>query len=197
MTTSLPRPENNSPERPDAAELVEPPFTGSARPWLIAGLLPVGLLAVAMVVAYPVLPDPLPTHFNAAGEPDAWAPKSPWPLAGYFAVVAAVTGLLVGLGFANPRTVRVNGVRDPQGLDAQEADAYYAVKGRFLRLTCCLCLCWTNWLLCLLPALLIATRSPWALVTLVLLIPLLVGAFRTTGHLNEWIRRRFPMRASP
>ncbi|GAA3698728.1 hypothetical protein GCM10022377_09670 [Zhihengliuella alba] len=175
----------------------DPPFQEAARPWLLAGLAPVALLVVAMVLAYPLLPDPMPTHWNGAGEPDAWSAKSPWQFIAYLGLIAALTALLVGLGRADPRRVPVNGVRDPRGLDAAEADEYYAVKGRFLRLVCFKCLCWTNWLLCLLPTLLIATGSAWSMLALALVVPTLVSAFRDTGRLNDWIRRRYPERPAP
>ncbi len=46
-------------------------------PWL--GLVVIGAMVIAALVALPMLPDQIPIHWNAAGEPDDWASK--WPAA--------------------------------------------------------------------------------------------------------------------
>ncbi len=48
-----------------------------SRPWL--GLVVALTMLAAALVVFPMLPDRVPTHWNAAGEPDAWGSK--WPAA--------------------------------------------------------------------------------------------------------------------
>ncbi len=49
------------------------------------------LLAVTLLALYPRLPDPLVTHFNAAGQPDGWSSR------GSFTVLYLGIGLLMAL----------------------------------------------------------------------------------------------------
>ncbi len=46
--------------------------------WLMEAVALLGLTGMLVLLAYhwPTLPDRLPHHFNAAGHPDAWGPKS-------------------------------------------------------------------------------------------------------------------------
>lgn len=49
-----------------------PPVWGLHVPAILVGVV----VLVVSAVRYPSLPDPYPTHWNAAGDIDAWAPKS-------------------------------------------------------------------------------------------------------------------------
>lgn len=53
-----------------------------------------GLVVVA--VEYDALPDPLPTHWNAAGHPDSWAPKT-WGTALMAPLIALGVALLIAV----------------------------------------------------------------------------------------------------
>ena len=55
------------------------------------------------VALYPGLPDPIAVHFNAAGEPDAYAAKSVWSVFGLLMVGAAVVVLLTVLSIVAAR----------------------------------------------------------------------------------------------
>lgn len=59
--------------------------------WLPTGAA--GVAGIALLVAYPTLPEVVPTHFNFAGEPDAWG--EPWN-----ALVLAGVWLLLAVGLA-------------------------------------------------------------------------------------------------
>ena len=64
------------------------------------------VLAVATAVdvaLYPALPDPLPVHFDFAGEPDRWADKSVWTVFGVLMIGAAVVVLLSVLSIVAAR----------------------------------------------------------------------------------------------
>jgi uncharacterized membrane protein len=55
------------------------------------------------VALYPTLPDPLPVHFDAAGEADGWAAKSVWSVFGVLMIGAAVVVLLTVLSVVAAR----------------------------------------------------------------------------------------------
>lgn len=45
--------------------------------WVIATLVSTGVITVLLLLVYfPLLPDPMPVHWNARGEADNWEPKS-------------------------------------------------------------------------------------------------------------------------
>lgn len=64
-----------------------------SRPWVGLALV-AAMLAVALAV-FPVLPDRIPTHWNVAGEPDAWTSK--WPAAFLGPAVALAIWVLLRL----------------------------------------------------------------------------------------------------
>lgn len=77
---------------------------------LFAVALPL-LSALVVAVAYPSLPDPLPTHYTAGGVPDAWEPKS-WTAALMLpAIGTAMVLLLLLVAWLLSRHV------DPQPMD--------------------------------------------------------------------------------
>jgi uncharacterized membrane protein len=55
------------------------------------------------VALYPTLPDPIPTHFNVAGEANGWAAKSVWSVFGVLMIGAAVVVLLTVLSIVAAR----------------------------------------------------------------------------------------------
>jgi hypothetical protein len=61
----------------------------------LAALVAVGAIAASLVVRYPSMPELVPTHFGAGGEPDAWGSKASvlW-LAGIMVVMTALVALL-------------------------------------------------------------------------------------------------------
>ncbi|GHD13505.1 DUF1648 domain-containing protein [Zhihengliuella salsuginis] len=168
------------------------PF-GPTPPWSLAlALLPLALLLVTMAGAYPFLPDPLPVHWDAAGEADRLVDKSPWPLLGYAATAAGPVAVVIGIGLLNPARARINGVRDPQGLGKEESERYLAMKGRFIRHVSHRIAFWVGLLVAAAPVgFLLGAGTWWALACIVLIVPVLVTAFRATGRMNTWIRAEF------
>ena len=64
---------------------------------------------------YPTLPDPIPVHFNVAGQPDNWAAKSVWSVFGFLMIGAAVVILLSVLSvFAARYSARIQADDTPQ-----------------------------------------------------------------------------------
>jgi uncharacterized membrane protein len=63
-------------------------------------LIELAIIAVSAIL-FPLLPDPVATHYNLRGEPDAYG--SPWTLALLMPIMAAVLiGLLTGLPLLGP-----------------------------------------------------------------------------------------------
>jgi uncharacterized membrane protein len=90
--------------------------------------LAIVLIAVVLsVVLYPQLPDPMPSHFNLAGEIDGWAPKP----VGLFLLPLIMLGM-VGLFAALPRI-------SPRGYAVEEnSRAYRAVELSTLAFMLCI-----------------------------------------------------------
>lgn len=68
------------------------------------------LLAVAIIIAvasYGALPDPIPTHWNAAGEIDGWMAK-PWGAIVLPLIMAAVWLMFEILSFISPKGFKLN-----------------------------------------------------------------------------------------
>jgi len=77
-----------------SAQLTPPAYR---HPPIIWPALAAVVLAVAVAVdvaLYPNLPDPIPVHFNVAGDADRWAAKSVWSVFGILIIGAAVVVLL-------------------------------------------------------------------------------------------------------
>ncbi|WP_130448832.1 DUF1648 domain-containing protein [Zhihengliuella halotolerans] len=155
-------------------------------------LLPLALLLIAMAGAYPFLPDPLPVHWDGAGEADRLVEKSPIPLLAYAATAAGPVAVVLGIGLLNPAKIRINGVRDPQGLAEADSERYLVMKGRFIRHVAHGIAFWVGLLVAAAPiGLLLGAGTWWVLACMVLIVPVLVIAFRATGRMNTWIREEF------
>ncbi|GAA3433562.1 hypothetical protein GCM10018954_031660 [Kutzneria kofuensis] len=63
--------------------------------WLLLPILVVAVSAVLGIIRYPDLPDPMPVHFDAAGNANRYAPKS---VGSVFTVVFLQAGLTLVLG---------------------------------------------------------------------------------------------------
>lgn len=77
-------------------------------PWKVHGLALVApvIAVMALVMSYDSLPDPMPTHWNFRGEPDAWTEKSMQDL-----LVGVLLGpgiMVVALGFAAVMTSMIS-----------------------------------------------------------------------------------------
>lgn len=72
-------------------------------------LLVLVMLAIAAWF-YPALPDPVPTHFNAAGEADGWTAK-PWGAYLMPLMSLGLLGLLLVLPAISPRGFRLDSAR--------------------------------------------------------------------------------------
>jgi uncharacterized membrane protein len=71
--------------------------------------------AAVDVALYPTLPDPIPVHFNAAGDVDGWAAKSVWSVFGILMIGAAIVVLFSVLSVVAARySVRVQADDSPQ-----------------------------------------------------------------------------------
>ncbi len=57
----------------------------------LAAIIAAGIAGAAL---YPSLPDPVPTHWNAAGQVDAWSAKSFWSVFGTLVIAAGIVGIL-------------------------------------------------------------------------------------------------------
>ena len=72
------------------------------------------LVALAMfgVAAwyYPALPDPVPTHWNAAGEVDGWTPK-PWGVWLFPMITLGIMAILMLLPVVSPKGFRLDSAR--------------------------------------------------------------------------------------
>jgi uncharacterized membrane protein len=71
--------------------------------WPALAVIVLAAATAADVALYPTLPDPIPIHFNVAGEADRWAAKSIWSVFGVLMVGAAVVVLLAGLSVVAAR----------------------------------------------------------------------------------------------
>lgn len=97
-------------------------------PWAEALLGGALLILLGLTVwRYPALPERMPVHWNAAGQADGWAAKSPWPLAALLIMLAFIHGmlltLLIGMGQMRVR------------LPAQRVEEYRLVRERYLRVS--------------------------------------------------------------
>jgi uncharacterized membrane protein len=96
-------------------------------PWVEVLLAAVLLMLVALTVwQYPNLPGRIPIHWNAAGQADGWAPRSPLPLAALLLMLGWMHVMLLTLliGMAQTR------VRLP----AQRVEEYREARERYMRL---------------------------------------------------------------
>jgi uncharacterized membrane protein len=85
------------------AQLTPPPYHHPPIVWPALAAIVLTIAAAVDVALYPTLPDPLPVHFNFAGEPDNWAAKSVWSVFGILMIGAAVVVLLTVLSVVAAR----------------------------------------------------------------------------------------------
>jgi len=76
---------------------LQPGDDGLVSPWDLLAVFALAILAALALALWPGLPDPLPTHWNAAGRVNGWTPKAvvPWILFGlplFVWVLLAVVG---------------------------------------------------------------------------------------------------------
>lgn len=105
-----------------------PSVTPLAAWWLAAALVWAATL-VAGILVYPSLPSVLATHYDAAGRPDAWAPKSPASVFGLSIAGAVVLAAFTGISLA---ILRSKPYLDPSdaGRDAYRQGVF---RGRMAR----------------------------------------------------------------
>ena len=127
------------------------------------------LVAVTLsLVFYPVLPDPMPTHWNVSGEIDGWSPKP----VGTFLLPLVMIGT-VGLFAALPRI-------SPRGYPIdEESRAYRAVELSVVGLLLCI-------------HVVILLSSTGTRIDMSVILPLLFGAlFVVLGNYMAKMRRNF------
>lgn len=73
---------------PVGSAIPDSPEEPQRAPWPVAALLVATAIVVALALyawlRFPAVPDPMPTHWGADGQPDAWEPKS---LSGFLTLV--------------------------------------------------------------------------------------------------------------
>lgn len=82
----------------------------STRATVILSLLLIGLTVVAGIVLYPELPDPMPAHWNAAGEVDGYMSKF-WGVFLVPIVTAGLVPLLVAIPSIDPLRANIEQFR--------------------------------------------------------------------------------------
>jgi uncharacterized membrane protein len=77
-----------------SAQLTLPAYRHPPIIWPALAVIVLALATAVDVALYPTLPDPIPVHFNFAGQADAFAAKSVWSVFGILIIGAAVVALL-------------------------------------------------------------------------------------------------------
>jgi uncharacterized membrane protein len=85
------------------AQITVPEYHHPPIVWPVLAVIVLAVATAVNVALYPTLPDPLPVHFNAAGDPDGWAAKSVWSVFGVLMIGAAVVVLLTVLSVVAAR----------------------------------------------------------------------------------------------
>ena len=86
-----------------SAQITEPAYHHPPIIWPALAVIVLAIATAVDVALYPTLPDPIPVHFNVAGQPDNWAAKSVWSVFGLLMVGAAVVVLLTVLSIVAAR----------------------------------------------------------------------------------------------
>ena len=68
--------------------------------WYVMSFLVLAVVVSAGVILYPRLPHQIPTHWNAAGEINSWAPKSIWSAFGPLVIALGLNALFLGISCA-------------------------------------------------------------------------------------------------
>lgn len=76
----------------------------------VISLAAVGAMVALATLFYPSLPDPMPSHWNLAGEVDGWLPK-PWGVWVFPLVGTAMWGLFALLPMISPKGFRLEPAR--------------------------------------------------------------------------------------
>ncbi|MFB9619192.1 DUF1648 domain-containing protein [Brooklawnia cerclae] len=100
--------------------------TTTARPVWPLHVLSIALAvagAVILVLWFDVLPDPFPTHWNAAGQPDAWSTRTWWTVLATPLTALAIAAMIAGLASWTSRRhdpVLPDGARGPSRRSTRE-----------------------------------------------------------------------------
>lgn len=86
-----------------SAQITEPAYHHPPVIWPALAAIVLAIATAVDVALYPTLPDPIPVHFNVAGQPDNWAAKSVWSVFGLLMVGAGVVVLLTVLSIVAAR----------------------------------------------------------------------------------------------
>lgn len=86
-----------------SAQITPPAYHHAPIIWPALAVIVLAVATAVNVALYPTLPDPVPVHFNIAGEPDGWAAKSVWSVFGVLMIGAAVVVLLTVLSIVAAR----------------------------------------------------------------------------------------------
>lgn len=86
-----------------SAQITSPAYHHPPIVWPALAVMVLAAATAVNVALYPSLPDPVPTHFNAAGEADGWAAKSVWSVFGVLMIGTAVVVLLAVLSIVAAR----------------------------------------------------------------------------------------------
>lgn len=99
-----------------SAEVTAPAHHHPPLVWAVVGLVAVAVAFTVGAAVYPSLPDPFPVHFDIAGTPDRFEPKSLWSVFGLLLVGVAVGVVLFVLAVVVPRmALRATPGDDPRG----------------------------------------------------------------------------------
>jgi uncharacterized membrane protein len=80
-----------------SAQITPPAYHHPPVIWPALAVIVLAVATAVNVALYPTLPDPVPVHFNIAGEPDGRGAKSVWSVFGVLIIGAAVVVLLTVL----------------------------------------------------------------------------------------------------
>lgn len=86
-----------------SAQITSTPYHHPPLIWPALAIIVLAAATAVDVALYPSLPDPIPTHFNVAGQADGWAAKSVWSVFGVLMIGAAIVVLLAALSIAAAR----------------------------------------------------------------------------------------------
>ncbi len=86
-----------------SAQISVPEYRHPPIVWPALAVIVLAVATAVDVALYPILPDPIPVHFNAVGDPNGWAAKSVWSVLGGLMIGAAVVVLLTVLSIVAAR----------------------------------------------------------------------------------------------
>ncbi|MEO6532929.1 MAG: DUF5808 domain-containing protein [Pseudolysinimonas sp.] len=86
-----------------SAQITAPAYHHPPVLWPALAAVVLAAATAVDVALYPTLPDPIPVHFNVAGDADRWAAKSVWSVFGILMIGAAIVVLLAALSVVAAR----------------------------------------------------------------------------------------------